>query len=438
MSLDNSSRTRRWKRYPKYKDSGIEWLGEVPEEWENKKIKHLARRSKEINGPTPFGEMLAVSGLWGIIVKQYENEDKKRLNEDLTQYRVVHHGQLVVNTMWLNYAGVGVSDLDGHVSPAYDVFNIFGVIEKKYLHHLLRSSRYVSGYCSKLYGIRPNSLQVSTYDWDNLSILFPQIIEQILIAAFLDRETTQIDTLIAMKERQIVLLQEKQGVFINHIITKGLDPNIKLKDSGVEWIGKIPEHWKILKNKWIYHEIDERSTTGEEELLSVSHITGVTPRSEKDVTMFLPLSFEGYKLCKTGDLAINTMWAFMGALGFSPCDGIVSPSYNIYRLKKKFVLKYFDYLYRTPPFIGEIFCHSKGVWTSRLRLYPKEFLSMMSIIPPVDEQKKIVEHIDSVIQKEKVQIEKIQQSINLLKEYRTALISAAVTGKIDVRQEISA
>jgi type I restriction enzyme S subunit len=213
---------------------------------------------------------------------------------------------------------------------------------------------------------------------------------------------------------------------------------VKTKDSGLEWIGEVPEHWELIKNKWIYQEIDERSITGEEELLTVSHITGVTPRSEKDVNMFLPLSFEGYKLCKKSDLAINTMWAFMGALGFSPCDGIVSPSYNIYRLKKRNVSKYFDYLYRTPAFICEIFRYSKGVWTSRLRLYPEEFLSMTSMIPPVNEQKMIVEHIDSIIESEKVQIGKIQQSIDLLKEYRTSLISAAVTGKIDVQSEVEA
>ena len=104
------------------------------------------------------------------------------------------------------------------------------------------------------------------------------------------------------------------------------------KDSGVEWIGKIPKHWETRRNKHVFNERNERSVSGDEELLTVSHITGVTPRSEKNVNMFLAQTLEGYKHCSRGNLAINTMWAWRGALGFSEFDGIVSPSYNVYRL----------------------------------------------------------------------------------------------------------
>ena len=147
------------------------------------------------------------------------------------------------------------------------------------------------------------------------------------------------------------------------------------RDSGVEWLGEIPVHWELQKNKQIYREIDQRSTTGEEELLSVSHLTGVTPRSEKEVNMFMAETLEGYKICEPGDLVINTMWAWMGALGTSEYSGLVSPSYNVYRLRESnsHTYTYLDHQYRTPGYICEIGRYSKGVWSSRLRLYPDEF-----------------------------------------------------------------
>lgn len=124
----------------------------------------------------------------------------------------------------------------------------------------------------------------------------------------------------------------------------------------MDWLGEIPRHWTTQRNKHIFREIDERSDTGEEELLSVSHLTGVTPRSEKNVTMFMAETLGGYKLCSPGDLVINTMWAWMGALGTSDYKGTVSPSYNVYRVRQNenFNAKYLDLLYRTPQHVAEI------------------------------------------------------------------------------------
>jgi type I restriction enzyme S subunit len=207
-----------------------------------------------------------------------------------------------------------------------------------------------------------------------------------------------------------------------------------MTNSGIPSVGQIPEHWNIERNKLIFREIDERSKTGQEELLTVSHITGITPRSEKEVNMFLAESMEGYKLCSPDDLIINTMWAWMGALGISDYDGIVSPSYNVYRLNQEYIPKYLDLLYRTPAYICEITRYSKGVWTSRLRLYPDEFFEIYTVTPPLFEQQQIVEYIEREQNKIQILSEKLQVSIERLKEYRTALISAAVTGKIDVRE----
>ena len=261
--------------------------------------------------------------------------------------------------------------------------------------------------------------------------------EQKQIASFLDRKTEQIDELIHIKERKIELLQEQRTALINQAVTKGLDPNVEMKPSGVEWIGEIPAHWEVRRNRRIFHERDDRSTTGKEELLTVSHITGVSPRAEKkNVGMFLAETLEGYKRCAVGNLVINTMWAWMGALGVSSFDGIVSPSYNVYELKNsEYVPKYYDYLYQTPNHIKEIIRWSKGIWTSRWRLYPDAFFSIFTITPPFSEQTQIANFLNRKTKQIDELIATEQRKIELLKEYRQSLISEAVTGKIDVRNE---
>src|SRR5690606_13144423 len=141
---------------------------------------------------------------------------------------------------------------------------------------------------------------------------------QVSIANYLDRETARIDGLIAEKERMLALLEEKRAALISRVVTRGLDPNAPLKPSGQEWLGEIPAHWRVERAKNLFTVRDERSDDGSEELLTVSHITGVTSRSEKDVYMFEADDKAGYKRCMPGDLAINTLWAWMGAMGISP------------------------------------------------------------------------------------------------------------------------
>jgi type I restriction enzyme S subunit len=208
-----------------------------------------------------------------------------------------------------------------------------------------------------------------------------------------------------------------------------------MQESGIEWLGPVPAHWDVFRGKVVFTESDERSSTGDEELLTVSHITGVTSRSEKTVYMFEADTTEGYKLCRPGDLAINTMWAWMGALGVVPHPGIVSPSYNVYRPRDPRGVWYFDYLLRTPAFVAEINRWSEGVWKSRLRLYPGAFLEMRMPVPPPEERDAIVAALNNHLQPEQRLVEAMDRSIEMLREHRQALITAAVTGQIDVREE---
>ena len=206
------------------------------------------------------------------------------------------------------------------------------------------------------------------------------------------------------------------------------------KDSGVEWIGETPIQWEVTRNKDIFEERGNLSNSGTETLLTVSHLTGVTRRTEKNVNMFMAETMEGYKLCEKGDLIINTMWAWMGALGTCSENGICSPAYGVYKSKKykPYNHRYFDYLYRTPNSIAEMTKNSKGIVSSRLRLYPKEFFQIKTALPNYAEQKAIAEYLDTKTGHIDRIIETINTHIEKLKELRKTLINDVVTGKIKV------
>lgn len=263
-------------------------------------------------------------------------------------------------------------------------------------------------------------------------IAVPPLDEQQAIADFLDRETARLDALVAAKQRLLDLLAEKRKAIIAAAVTRGSDPKVKLRGSGVPWLGEIPSHWDTERARWLFRERDVRSETGEEELLTVSHLTGVTPRSEKDVNMFEAETKEGYKVCLPGDLVINTLWAWMGAMGTAPVKGIVSPAYNVYEPSSRLVPDYVDLLARVPVFAQEVKRYSKGVWSSRLRLYPEGLFEVYLPVPPTSEQQAIVEYVARETAKLDAVRAATERTIALLKERRSALIAAAVTGQIDV------
>jgi type I restriction enzyme S subunit len=263
----------------------------------------------------------------------------------------------------------------------------------------------------------------------------PDLREQRAIADYLDREIARLDDLVVAKERLLELLAEKRRALITRAVTRGLDPYTPRRDSGIPWLGEVPAHWEVERARWLFAERDQRSETGDEELLTVSHLTGVTPRSEKAVYMFEAESTEGYKICLRGDLVINTLWAWMGAMGVSSVDGIVSPAYNVYRPSEDLHPLYVDALVRLPVFAHEVTRYSKGVWSSRLRLYPEGFFEVFLPCPPIAEQEAIVEFVRIETRKIDSMHIATRATISLLKERRAALIAAAVTGQIDLNSD---
>jgi type I restriction enzyme S subunit len=266
----------------------------------------------------------------------------------------------------------------------------------------------------------------------SMKVPVPNLKRQEEIAKFLTKEAFQIARLIDSKTKLIELLNEKRQALISEIITKGLNPNVSMKDSGVEWLGVIPEHWNVERTRWLFNERNERSETGEEEMLTVSHITGVTPRSEKNVNMFEAESTEGYKKCFKGDLVINTLWAWMGAMGTAPMEGIVSPAYHVYTPCTLLLPEFIDAIVRMPIFAAEVTRYSKGVWSSRLRLYPEGFYEVNFPVPPVIEQKEIVDYLKQETERIDQLTITTERSIELLIERRSALITAAITGQFEI------
>ncbi|MDU9003436.1 restriction endonuclease subunit S [Sedimentitalea todarodis] len=248
------------------------------------------------------------------------------------------------------------------------------------------------------------------------------------IADFLDRETARIDQLIEKRDRFASLVREARDarIAVSLVGPSSMEPNSR-------WLARLPEGWLAQRAKVHFRERQERSATGDEELLTVSHLTGVTRRSEKDVNMFLAESNEGYKVVYQGDIVINTMWAWMGAMGVSPVHGIISPSYGIYHPVSAALLpEYVERLIRSKPFVAEATRRSKGIHSSRLRLYPDAFLDMLLPIPPIDAQEALLADLNSRIDTEDRLLLKNEEARALLLEFRSALITAAVTGQIDV------
>lgn len=266
----------------------------------------------------------------------------------------------------------------------------------------------------------------------DIPVYLPELHHQRIIADFLDRETRRIDGLLDAKYHLLELLAEKRLTLISRAVTRGVMRDVPMRDSGIAWLGQIPANWDSERSKWLFKERDERSVTGEEEMLTVSHLTGVTPRSEKEVNMFEAETTEGYKICKAGDLVINTLWAWMGAMGVSPVNGIVSPAYNVYVPGERFDPDYVDALVRIRAFAEEATRYSKGVWSSRLRLYPEGFFEIWMPVPPLGEQRAIIAHIAAQTDKLKALRFAAERTIGLLKERRAALIKAAVRGQIEM------
>ena len=259
----------------------------------------------------------------------------------------------------------------------------------------------------------------------------PSLQVQQRIVEYLDAKIAEIDKKIELLGKKRDAYKRLKTATINRAVTRGLDEHDQLKDSGVEWIGKIPEHWEVKRFKSIFTECKDVSTTGTEDLLSVSEYYGIARRTDKMEDGEYETRAEslvGYKLCQKGDLVINIMLAWKRGLGISDYNGIVSPSYAVYR-GRRIIPHYFHYLMRTDKYIAEYKRNSTGIIDSRLRLYTDKFNDIKAIVPPLSEQKQIAAYLDERCAKIDEAVTIIDKQIDALKRLKRSLINEVVTGK---------
>ncbi len=417
----------------------VSWGATFPTEWPRKRIKYLCRF---VGGGTPDkGNPEFWNGAipW-VSPKDMKNTAVSETEDHITRYglenssaKLVAPGAvlLVMRSGILRHSiPVAINRMSVALNQDLRALIPLPEVEARFLARLLEGhEQQLLSVWSKV-GSTVESLEADLIGETKIAV--PTFDQQSAIADYLDRETACMDALAAEKDRVLRLLDEKLRALITRAVTRGLDPHVPIRDSGIPWLGEIPAHWKTERARWLFTERDERSNTGEEELLTVSHLTGVTPRSEKEVNMFEAATTEGYKICLSGDLVINTLWAWMGAMGVSPVDGIVSPAYNVYESGARLDPSYVDALVRLPVFAQEVMRYSKGVWSSRLRLYPEGFFEVSLPVPPLSEQREIVAYLENETGKLDAVRAGTKRTTALLKERRASLIAAAVTGQIDV------
>ena len=250
-------------------------------------------------------------------------------------------------------------------------------------------------------------------------------------------ETAKIDALIFEQQDLIALLREKRQAVISQAVTKGLNPNVPLKESGIEWVGKIPSHWGIRRNGALFRERIEDGVDGLP-ILSISLHTGVSDGEEEageDGRLKRRIEDRtAYARVYAGDLAYNMMRAWQGAIGAVSSNGLVSPAYVVLEPLAGVNSEFFEALYRTPCYVRDIERYSKGITSFRWRLYWEDFKQLMSVVPPQKEQDAILAYLKHGVLKIDNVISEAESCIALLQEHRTALISAVVTGKVDVRE----
>ena len=415
------------RRYESYKDSGVEWLGKVPSHWELKRLKQLFVEKKHkqnlsLNcGAISFGKVI-------------EKADDKVTEATKRSYQEVLKGEFLINPLNLNYdlisLRIALSEIDVVVSAGYIVLKEKQIINKKYFSYLLH--RYDVAYMKLLgSGVR----QTINYGHISDSILvIPPLSEQQKIAQFLDDKTAKIDQAVDWAEKQIALLKEHKQILIQNAVTRGLNPDVPLKDSGVEWIGQVPDHWEVSSLGKMLLPVSEKNKPNLP-LLSITRELGVIERDVEDQESnhnFIPDDLSNYKVLKEGQFGMNKMKAWQGSYGVSRFTGIVSPAYYIFDFIKSVNPRFFHWAIRSKIYISFFGSASDGVRIGQWDLSKSRMKSIPFIIPSYTEQVQIADYLDQ-------QAVKIDQAIALkiahiekLKEYKSVLINDVVTGKVRV------
>lgn len=411
------------EKYLKYKDSGVEWIGEIPEGWEVKKIKYLFNIGR---GRVISQQELDKNALFPVYSSQTKN------NGILGYVKTFDYNckQITWTTDGANAGTVFLRE------GKHNCTNVCGTLQSKKQDENLEFISYSLQIATQFYK-RPdtNGAKIMNGEMAEIFIIYPPKQEQTKIANYLDQKTVQIDKAISLKEQMIERLKERRQILINDAVTKGLDKTVKMKDSGVEWLGEVPAHWEVKAIKYLLEERNERSETGEETLFMMSQRYGLVVRANYHDKAVVAQSSVGNKKVYKNDLVFNKLKAHLGVFSKSNIEdvGIVSPDYAVYfSIDNITDVKYLELLFKNPIYISHFIRKATGIVEGLIRLYTDDLFSLKVPVPPELEQKKILEYID----KSSIKIDKAislqHKQIEKLKEYKAILTDSVVTGKVRI------
>ena len=415
-----------FKQYPSYKPSGVEWLGDVPDEWDIYPFWHLFNR-KEITNKTQE-QLLSVYLDRGVILHSEGGGMVHKPADNLEKYQLVEVNDFVMNNQQAWRGSVGVSPYKGIVSPAYLIFSFNKKIcAPKFFKYFLRDKGVVDQFMIASMSVGTIQRQVKWHLLKTIQLSIPSLIEQNTIANFLDTETTRIDNLIAKQEKLIELLEEQRKSIISHAVTKGLNPNAPMKDSGVEWLGDVPEHWSENKIKFVSKLITDK-TANKSNVIALENIESWTAKLVSSNS-----DFDSDGICfKKNDVLFGKLRPYLAKVYLAESKGEAIGDIYVLRPNNLINPKFLKFFMLSEKFIDYVNSSTNGTKMPRANW---DFIGSISIfLPHIKIQHEIVEYLDSAVLKIELIINKQKSLIEKLKEYRSSIISHAVTGKIDVRE----
>lgn len=411
------------------KDSNYGYLGIVPQSWKVDKIKyHLKALGMRNHGNA---QVLSVYREYGVIPKDSRDDNHNVTSEDTSNYRYVRKGDFVINKMKAWQGSMAVSRYTGIVSPAYYVYKFTDdALNRGYFHYLLRSKLYAAEFARISGGIRVGQWDLSAYNFENTMLLIPPLEEQGKIATFLDSQCSEIDAISADIQKEIETLEQYKRSVITEAVTKGLNPDAEMKDSGIEWVGNIPVHWDVRPLYYYFAERKKKNYLGQEQnLLSLSY--GKVIRKDINTSEgLLPDSFNGYNIIEPGDivLRLTDLQNDKRSLrtGLVKEHGIITSAYVTLKAAKEVVPEYFHYLLHAYDVMKVLYNMGNGV---RQGLNYSELSKMHIVAPPIDEQKNIAAYLDAKCKEIESIIESKKQQLTVIDSYKKSLIYEYVTGK---------
>jgi type I restriction enzyme S subunit len=428
--------TKKYETYPEYKDSGVEWLGKIPKDWKLDNVQHLFTKVKRLGFENE--ELLSVYRDRGVIIKSSRDDNHNKASEDLSLYQLVEIGDLAINKMKAWQGSIAVSNHRGIVSPAYFICKPLTKNDSRFIHHLLRSNVYIKQYERNSGGVRNDQWDLNYERFRKLEIAIPKIIDQTKIANYLDKKTACIDQIIEKKQKQIELLREKRTAVINNTVTKGLSPETELVESGVDWIGKIPKGWSIERLKGISQMNKKNLSENTDPNFSFKYFDIGSVDEEEVSTIDSEIIFSkapsrARRIVSEGDSIIATVRTYLKAIAYFEkidTNTVASTGFAVLTPKERMFPKYLFYYLQSDRFINQVIINSKGIGYPAIT--PFDLGTLETIFPDKKEQELAVAYLDKKVSQFNLTIDKVGKSVHLLKEFKSSLISNAVTGKIKI------